>query len=70
MDGFNNDDLPVFVLGATNYPDRLDAALLRPGRFDEVITLDRPNFQARQELLSMLSGNLKTCQGAQIMRNM
>lgn len=53
MDGFNQADAPVFVLAATNHPDSLDAALRRPGRFDETIPIDLPNARARQEFFAI-----------------
>ena len=56
MDGFAGSDRPVFVLGATNHPDRLDPALLRPGRFDEVVPIDLPNLQAREHFFRMRLG--------------
>jgi len=46
MDGFTPND-SVIVMAATNRPDVLDPALLRPGRFDRHITVDRPNFKGR-----------------------
>jgi cell division protease FtsH len=46
MDGFSPNEA-VIVLAATNRPDVLDPALLRPGRFDRHITVDRPNLKAR-----------------------
>ncbi len=46
MDGFSPND-SVIVMAATNRPDVLDPALLRPGRFDRHVTVDRPNLQAR-----------------------
>jgi cell division protease FtsH len=46
MDGFTQAE-SVIVMAATNRPDILDPALLRPGRFDRHITVDRPNFQGR-----------------------
>jgi cell division protease FtsH len=49
MDGFNEAKEPIFVLAATNYPDALDSALLRPGRFDETIMCDLPNKEARTQ---------------------
>jgi cell division protease FtsH len=51
MDGIRPQDRPVFVLAATNRPDLLDAALLRPGRFDAVILLERPDLDDRRVLL-------------------
>lgn len=50
MDGFETNQA-VVVLAATNRPDVLDKALLRPGRFDRKITLDRPNREARRDIL-------------------
>ena len=47
MDGFNTVPISVIVLAATNRPDVLDPALLRPGRFDRHITVDRPTYQGR-----------------------
>jgi SpoVK/Ycf46/Vps4 family AAA+-type ATPase len=40
----------VVVLGATNRPDRIDPALLHPGRFDEVVYVPVPDYQTRQEI--------------------
>ncbi|MBA6352725.1 AAA family ATPase [Colwellia sp. BRX9-1] len=47
MDGFSSSEEPVFVMAATNYPQLLDKAILRPGRFDETIFCDLPNSEAR-----------------------
>ncbi len=52
MDGFTA-DVAVVVLAATNRPDVLDAALLRPGRFDRKVTLELPQHSARQEILKV-----------------
>ena len=52
MDGFSRNDLTV-VLAATNRPDVLDAALLRPGRFDRRIVVDRPERAARRAILAV-----------------
>lgn len=52
MDGFNTDK-GVIIMGATNRPDVLDAALLRPGRFDRQIVLDRPDLYARMEIFKV-----------------
>ena len=49
MDGFSPSE-SVIVLAATNRPDVLDPALLRPGRFDRHVTVDRPNLKARAAL--------------------
>jgi len=47
----NNYD--VLVIGATNEPDKVDKAILRPGRFDKIIYIEPPDFEARKELLIM-----------------
>jgi len=52
MDGFDSQE-PVVVLAATNRPDVLDPALLRPGRFDRKITMDRPDRKAREAILAV-----------------
>ncbi len=54
MDGFSPTST-VIVLAATNRPDVLDPALLRPGRFDRHITVDRPTVEGRQELFELHS---------------
>jgi cell division protease FtsH len=50
MDGFST-DVNVIVLASTNRPDILDPALLRPGRFDRKVILDRPDVQGREAIL-------------------
>jgi len=52
MDGFEK-GTRVVVIGATNRPDVLDPALLRPGRFDRKIVLDLPDVKAREEILKI-----------------
>jgi cell division protease FtsH len=52
MDGFDRTDL-VVVIAATNRPDVLDPALLRPGRFDRRVLVDRPEMVARQAILGV-----------------
>jgi len=54
MDGFDK-DATTLVFGATNRPDVLDPALLRPGRFDRRITLDPPDVHDREEILKIHS---------------
>lgn len=53
MDGFSSDSSPVIVLAATNRPEVLDQALLRPGRFDRQVLVDRPDFKGRVEILKV-----------------
>jgi cell division protease FtsH len=52
MDGFDT-DVKVIVLAATNRPDILDPALLRPGRFDRRVVIDRPDRRGREEILKI-----------------
>jgi cell division protease FtsH len=52
MDGFDS-NTNVIVIAATNRPDVLDPALLRPGRFDRQVILDRPDFQGRKAILDV-----------------
>ena len=52
MDGFDT-DTRVIVIAATNRPDVLDPALLRPGRFDRHVTLDRPDVRGRRAILGV-----------------
>ncbi len=52
MDGFTRNDLTV-VIAATNRPDVLDPALLRPGRFDRRVVIDRPEAAAREAILKV-----------------
>jgi cell division protease FtsH len=52
MDGFET-DTNVIIVAATNRPDILDPALLRPGRFDRRVVLDRPDWQGRQKILEV-----------------
>jgi cell division protease FtsH len=56
MDGFSPNE-SVIVLAATNRPDVLDPALLRPGRFDRHVTVDRPTKKGRLEILKVHSQN-------------
>ena len=50
MDGFEG-NTGIIIIAATNRPDVLDAALLRPGRFDRQVVVDRPDYAGRQEIL-------------------
>ena len=52
MDGFDT-DTNVIIIAATNRPDILDPALLRPGRFDRRVVLDRPDIKGREEILEV-----------------
>ena len=57
MDGFDTDD-SVILLAATNRPDVLDKALLRPGRFDRQIVVDAPSVDGREAILKIHSKNV------------
>lgn len=52
MDGFGT-DIGIIILAATNRPDVLDSALLRPGRFDRQITIDRPDVKGREAIFKV-----------------
>ncbi|MBD3823101.1 MAG: ATP-dependent zinc metalloprotease FtsH [Epsilonproteobacteria bacterium] len=52
MDGFGT-DTPVIVLAATNRPEILDQALMRPGRFDRQVLVDKPDFEGRVKILKV-----------------
>jgi cell division protease FtsH len=52
MDGFEG-NTGIILIAATNRPDVLDAALLRPGRFDRQVVVDRPDFSGRLEILNV-----------------
>jgi len=56
MDGFDT-NTHVIVIAATNRPDVLDPALLRPGRFDRHVTLDRPDIKGRRSILDVHARN-------------
>ena len=56
MDGFSPNE-SVIVIAATNRPDVLDSALLRPGRFDRHVTVDRPTWQGRVAILKVHTRN-------------
>ena len=56
MDGFGSHD-GIIVIAATNRPDILDPALLRPGRFDRQITVNYPDIKGREEILKVHAKN-------------
>ena len=58
MDGFESTET-VIVLAATNRPEMLDTALLRPGRFDRQITIQTPDVKGREEILKIHGANKK-----------
>lgn len=58
MDGFSTDH-SVIVMGATNRPETLDPALMRPGRFDRHVLVDRPDIRGREAILKVHAGKVK-----------
>jgi cell division protease FtsH len=59
MDGFAAGDATVIVLAATNRPETLDPALLRPGRFDRQVLVDRPDLSGRLKILEIYAAKVK-----------
>ena len=58
MDGFSN-ETGIIVIGATNRPDMLDPALLRPGRFDRQVYIELPDMNGRREILELHAKKIK-----------
>lgn len=58
MDGFGTDS-GIIIVAATNRPDVLDSALLRPGRFDRQISIDRPDIKGREAIFAVHVQNIK-----------
>ena len=65
MDGFNTQE-GVILIAATNRPDVLDPALLRPGRFDRQIVVDRPDIKGREAILRVHTKNVKLDKSADL----
>jgi cell division protease FtsH len=61
MDGFRSNS-GVIIMAATNRPETLDAALLRPGRFDRHIAIDRPDLNGRRQILAVHTRHVKLAQ--------
>ena len=59
MDGFGADENTIIVLAATNRPETLDPALLRPGRFDRQVLVDRPDLKGRKAILQIHAEEVK-----------
>lgn len=58
MDGMTDDrSIQTLVIGATNRSDLLDSALVRPGRFDRIVQVDLPDWEARKEILELHTNN-------------
>ena len=66
MDGFAAQDKPVIVLAATNQPEVLDAALLRPGRFDRQVLVDRPDLSGRKTILEIYAKKVKLAEAVDL----
>jgi cell division protease FtsH len=67
MDGFEANE-GVIVIAATNRPDTLDSALLRPGRFDRQVVIDLPTLKGREEILALHGKRIKFAEDADIGR--
>ncbi|MGP1418465.1 MAG: ATP-dependent zinc metalloprotease FtsH [Sphaerochaetaceae bacterium] len=67
MDGFSTDQ-GVIVMAATNRPDVLDPALLRPGRFDRQVTVDLPDVKEREDILKIHSRKVKLASDVDLSR--
>jgi len=65
MDGFGG-DTGIIILAATNRPDVLDSALLRPGRFDRQISIDRPDVKGREEIFKVHLGPIKVSENLDV----
>lgn len=66
MDGFSASESTVIVLAATNRPETLDPALLRPGRFDRQVLVDRPDVSGRQAILEIYAQKVKLDQAVDL----
>ena len=67
MDGFDANE-GVIVIAATNRPETLDSALLRPGRFDRQVVIDLPTLKGREEILALHGKNIKFSEDADLKR--
>jgi cell division protease FtsH len=65
MDGFDP-NVGVIIMAATNRPEILDPALLRPGRFDRHVLVDRPDINGREEILKIHTRNIKLSPGTDL----
>ena len=66
MDGFEQQENPIVVIGATNRPDVLDSALTRPGRFDRKVEIASPYINDRYKILQMHIKNIKVGDGIDV----
>ncbi len=65
MDGFDGRK-GVIIMGATNRPEVLDPALLRPGHFDRQVLVDKPDVRGREEILNIHARNVKLAEGVDL----
>ncbi len=65
MDGFSTDE-GIIVVAATNRPDVLDPALLRPGRFDREVTIDLPDLEGREAILGVHLKKVRVAKGIEV----
>lgn len=68
MDGFDTGNTSVVIIGATNRPDVLDKALLRPGRFDRQVNVPYPDLVSREEILKVHAAGVIIDQGVDLHR--
>ena len=66
MDGFGAEGDTIIVLAATNRPEILDPALLRPGRFDRQVLVDRPDLKGRSAILKIHASEVKLADGVDL----
>ncbi len=67
MDGFST-EIGIIIMAATNRPDVLDSALLRPGRFDRMITVDRPDLAGREQIFNVHLKPIKLASGVSALK--
>src|SRR5947208_5916496 len=65
MDGFDSRKA-IIIMAATNRPEVLDPALLRPGRFDRQVLVDKPDVKGREEVLRIHTKNVKLAPGVDL----
>jgi cell division protease FtsH len=66
MDGFDTSRRGVIIMAATNRPEILDPALLRPGRFDRHVSIDKPDMKGRRQILDVHVKNVKLAPGVDL----
>jgi len=66
MDGVISSDAPIIIMGATNRVDILDKALVRPGRFDRIVTVPLPDIISREKILKIHAKKIKISKGVRL----